>query len=133
MEQVFKDFVDQKFSALDSFPGASWTVLAEPVAHGSIHRLTMQAGTVIPPHTHPVDEFVYVLSGSIKTGVRMRAEDNLPLRVDSLTPHMLAAEVVITPATTRFLQEAVQRGCALHPGKPMLAEQIVLMVAFMRA
>ena len=68
MEQSFIDFEDQKFSNLDIFPGTSWTVLAEPVRGGSIHRLKMKEGTVIPAHTHPGDEFVYVLSGTVQTG-----------------------------------------------------------------
>jgi anti-sigma factor ChrR (cupin superfamily) len=71
MEQSFIDFKDQAFNDLDIFPGASWTVLAEPVEQGSIHRLKMKQGTVIPPHVHPVDEYVYVLSGSLKTGGRV--------------------------------------------------------------
>jgi anti-sigma factor ChrR (cupin superfamily) len=71
MKQTFKDFEDQAFINLDIFPGASWSVLSEPVEQGSIHRLKLQEGTVIPPHTHPVDEFVYVLSGTVKTGDRV--------------------------------------------------------------
>lgn len=35
---------------------------------GSIHHLKMKAGTKIPLHTHPCDEYVYVLAGAIKTG-----------------------------------------------------------------
>lgn len=71
MNQVFKDPNQQQFSNLDIFPGTSWSVLAEPVPDGSIHRLKMSEGTIIPPHTHPADEFVYLLSGSIKTGGRV--------------------------------------------------------------
>jgi len=71
MKQSFVNFEEQVFTDLDIFPGTSWTVLAEPVDQGSIHRLKMKAGTVIPAHTHPVDEFVYVLSGTIKTGGRV--------------------------------------------------------------
>lgn len=44
--------------------------LAEPVPQGSIHRLQMIAGTVIPRHVHPCDEYVYVLSGTIATNGR---------------------------------------------------------------
>jgi anti-sigma factor ChrR (cupin superfamily) len=43
-------------------------LLAEPVTHGSVHLARLIAGTVIPPHTHPGTEFVYVLSGIIETG-----------------------------------------------------------------
>jgi anti-sigma factor ChrR (cupin superfamily) len=71
MEQTFKDSDVQQFSDLDIFPGTSWSVLAEPVPEGSIHRLRMKKGTVIPPHTHPSDEFVYVISGTVQTGERI--------------------------------------------------------------
>lgn len=71
MKQVFMDVNQQEFSDLDIFPGTSWVVLTEPVPGGSIHRLRMKKGTVIPAHTHPADEFVYVLSGTVKTGDRV--------------------------------------------------------------
>lgn len=44
--------------------------LAEPVAAGSIHRARLAKGTIIPPHTHPADEYVYVVAGSVETGGR---------------------------------------------------------------
>lgn len=71
MTPFFKDKQDQKFEAIDFLPGSSWSVLAEPVAGGSIHRLKMKAGSAIPAHTHPSDEYVLVLSGTWKTGERV--------------------------------------------------------------
>ena len=71
MKQSFLNRDKQEFSNLDIFPGASWAVLSEPVPEGSIHRLRMDKGTVIPPHVHPADEFVYVMSGTVKTGNRL--------------------------------------------------------------
>jgi quercetin dioxygenase-like cupin family protein len=68
MSQIFSDLSEQKFTDLPIFPGASWSVLAEPVPHGSIHRLRMKQGTLIPAHTHPADEYVFVVSGTLKTG-----------------------------------------------------------------
>lgn len=68
--QTFKDAKDQEFTAIEFLPGSSISVLAEPVPEGSIHRLKMTAGTSIPPHKHPADEYVYVLSGTLKTGGR---------------------------------------------------------------
>ena len=68
MQQKFIKPDEQAFTELDIFPGTSWSVLAEPVTEGSIHRLKMKKGTVIPAHTHPSDEFVYLISGTIKTG-----------------------------------------------------------------
>ena len=71
MAQTFQDFAAQEYSDLTVFPGTSWVVLAEPVPEGSIHRLKMKQGTIIPRHTHPVDEYVFVVSGCIKTGGRL--------------------------------------------------------------
>jgi quercetin dioxygenase-like cupin family protein len=54
----------------DFAPGVSLRVLAQPVPEGSIHRAKLIAGTTIPVHTHPSDEFVEVVSGNIVTGGR---------------------------------------------------------------
>lgn len=70
MSQQFKDASEQQFSAIDFLPGSSWSPLTEPVPSGSIHRLKMKAGSTIPPHTHPADEFVILLSGELITGGR---------------------------------------------------------------
>ena len=53
---------------LPQFPGAQLLPLAEPVSEGSIHLLKLQAGSTIPLHTHPCNEYVYVLSGTVETG-----------------------------------------------------------------
>jgi len=71
MSQVFKDTKDQIFEKIDFLPGSGWCVLSEPVPSGSIHKLRMAAGSSIPPHTHPADEYVLVLSGNLKTGDRI--------------------------------------------------------------
>lgn len=71
MNQIFQDRSTQEFTDLPIFPGTSWSVLAEPVSQGSIHRLKMKQGTIIPVHTHPADEYVFVVSGSLKTGDRV--------------------------------------------------------------
>jgi anti-sigma factor ChrR (cupin superfamily) len=70
MTQTFKESNEQCFEELPMFPGSSWSVLAEPLPGGSIHRLKMKKGSKIPAHTHPVDEYVYILSGSLITGDR---------------------------------------------------------------
>ena len=71
MAQTFQDFSAQDYSDLAAFPGTSWVVLAEPVPDGSIHRLKMKQGTIIPAHVHPADEYVFVVAGKIKTGHRV--------------------------------------------------------------
>jgi anti-sigma factor ChrR (cupin superfamily) len=71
MSQIFQDLSEQQFTDISLFPGTSWVILAEPVPQGSIHRLRMKQGTIIPVHTHPVDEYVFVVSGRLKTGDRI--------------------------------------------------------------
>jgi anti-sigma factor ChrR (cupin superfamily) len=66
--QTFIDSTRAPWSSIDFLPGVELQSLAEPVPAGSIHLARLAAGTVIPPHTHPADEFVYVLSGTIATG-----------------------------------------------------------------
>jgi quercetin dioxygenase-like cupin family protein len=66
-------FVDQDASgwiALDFLPGVTLLPLAQPVKDGSIHRARLSRDTVIPVHTHPADEYVMVLRGTVETGGR---------------------------------------------------------------
>jgi quercetin dioxygenase-like cupin family protein len=46
------------------------SLLAQPVKDGSIHRARLSRGTLIPVHTHPADEYVMVLGGTVETGGR---------------------------------------------------------------
>jgi quercetin dioxygenase-like cupin family protein len=55
---------------IEQIPGIQTLPLAEPVPQGSIHRLRMTAGTIIPVHYHPCDEYVYVLDGTVETAGR---------------------------------------------------------------
>jgi shikimate dehydrogenase len=64
------------------------------------------------------------------TSLGMQPDDPLPVEVRGLAPGMLAAEVVIAPERTAFLQEAERRGCAVHTGVPMLEGQMAAMLAF---
>jgi anti-sigma factor ChrR (cupin superfamily) len=66
--QTFVDSRRAEWVKLEFLPGVELLPLAEPVPDGSLHLARLTAGTVIPPHTHPGDEFVYVLSGIIETG-----------------------------------------------------------------
>ncbi|AFY57026.1 cupin domain-containing protein [Rivularia sp. PCC 7116] len=69
-QQNFIDTNNKKWDKLPSFPATEILSLAQPVAGGSIHKLHMSAGTVIPVHSHPCDEYVYVLEGTIETAGR---------------------------------------------------------------
>lgn len=66
--QFFFEPTDLQWSEL--MPGVTLLPLAEPVPGGSIHRARLEKGTVIAIHTHPADEYVMVLSGTIETGGR---------------------------------------------------------------
>ncbi|MEA5502435.1 cupin domain-containing protein [Halotia wernerae UHCC 0503] len=68
LEQIFINTIDQRWIDLTQFPGTQFLPLAEPVPQGSIHRLNMSAGTIIPIHIHSCNEYVYVLAGEVETG-----------------------------------------------------------------
>jgi hypothetical protein len=68
--QRFVDPGEAAWITLEALPGVTLLPLAEPVPAGSIHRARLAEGTVIPVHTHPADEFVLVLSGTLETGGR---------------------------------------------------------------
>jgi quercetin dioxygenase-like cupin family protein len=69
-EQVFKSPDASSWIRLDFLPGVELLPLAEPVPQGSIHRARLTKGTIIPIHTHPADEYVFVCSGVVETGGR---------------------------------------------------------------
>jgi len=68
--QTFNDPGTGHWLQIEGLPGVELLPLAQPVADGSVHRARLAAGTVIPVHTHPADEFVLVLSGTVETGGR---------------------------------------------------------------
>ena len=60
--QTFIDPGAVTWLRIDFLPGVELMPLAQPVLDGSIHRARLAAGTTIPVHIHPADEFVLVLS-----------------------------------------------------------------------
>jgi anti-sigma factor ChrR (cupin superfamily) len=74
-QQIFVDPPgDDAWQTIGFLPGVELLPLAQPVTDGSIHRAKLAAGTMIPAHTHPADEYVLVLSGTIETGGRRCAQ-----------------------------------------------------------
>lgn len=67
-QQTFINTQEQAWIDFTQVPGTQLLLLAEPVPQGSIHLATLTAGTTIPIHTHPCDEYVYVLTGIVETG-----------------------------------------------------------------
>ena len=65
------------------------------------------------------------------TSLGMRPGDPLPVAVSRLTPGTLVCDIVTRPEQTRLLGEAAARGCVPHPGLPMLASQVDLILDFL--
>ena len=70
LQQTFDDAVNSNWKPFGDMAGVSFVPLVEPVPGGSIHRARLSRGTIIPPHTHPADEYVLVVSGILETGGR---------------------------------------------------------------
>jgi hypothetical protein len=68
--QTFVDSNATGWITIDFLPAVTLLPLAQPVMDGSIHRARLFRGTTIPVHTHPADEYVMVLSGTVETGGR---------------------------------------------------------------
>ncbi len=66
--QSFVDRAAGNWIRIDFLPGVELMPLAQPVPEGSIHRARLASGTTIPVHTHPADEYVYVIKGTVETG-----------------------------------------------------------------
>jgi shikimate dehydrogenase len=65
------------------------------------------------------------------TSLGLRADDELPLDVDSLSPTQHVAEIIMQPAETALVLAARARGCQIHLGMTMLSSQLELMASFM--
>jgi shikimate dehydrogenase len=65
------------------------------------------------------------------TSLGMRPGDVLPVAVSRLAPGTLVCDIVTRPEQTRLLDEAAARGCVPHPGLPMLASQVDLILDFL--
>lgn len=68
--QIFDDASTSNWQPFGELQGVSFVALAEPVTNGSIHRARLSQGTIIPPHSHPADEYVLVVSGVLETAGR---------------------------------------------------------------
>jgi quercetin dioxygenase-like cupin family protein len=68
--QSFVSPSEEAWVKIDFLPGVELLPLAAPVPEGSIHRARLAKGTIIPVHTHPADEYVLVLAGTVETGGR---------------------------------------------------------------
>jgi shikimate dehydrogenase len=119
----------------------AFAVARHGATHLTVHNRSAMGATDLIARLRDAGEPISACSGAAvatnhdvivnATPLGMNANDPLPLDPNSLQPGMLAAEVIITPERTAFLAHAAQRGCAVHPGRPMLVAQLDLMLEFM--
>jgi shikimate dehydrogenase len=77
--------------------------------------------------TDPSDHDIVVNA----TTLGLKEGDPLPLDVTRLMPNQTVAEIIMQPEVTDLMAAATERGCRIHPGKPMLTCQLELMAEFM--
>jgi shikimate dehydrogenase len=99
--------------------------LARDIA-ASYPALTVAAAVAVGP-PDPAGHDVVINA----TSLGMRTGDPLPVAVSRLAPGTLVCDIVTRPPQTRLLAEAAARGCVPHPGLPMLAGQIDLILDFL--
>jgi shikimate dehydrogenase len=91
-------------------------------------RLYPKLAVVITPAT--LAEHDLVVNA---TSLGLRDGDPLPIDARQLSAGQIVAEVIMDPELTPLLHAARAAGCRIHPGYPMLAEQLTLMMAHMGA
>ncbi|TDS78190.1 shikimate dehydrogenase [Comamonas sp. JUb58] len=67
------------------------------------------------------------------TSLGMKESDALPLDVSRLRPNQYVCEVIMEPKVTPLLRAALNIGCPVQYGAPMLASQIQLMAKMLGA
>lgn len=60
----------------------------------------------------------------------LKTSDPLPMDVGKLTPDMTVVDIIMEPAETGLLREAMQIGCRIQPGRPMMDFQVEAMSQF---
>ena len=67
------------------------------------------------------------------TSLGLHADDALPLALDHVSKHTVIADIIMVPADTKWLQDALSRGLPIHYGRHMLDYQIDLIGRFIAA
>ncbi|MDD0999272.1 shikimate dehydrogenase [Pseudomonas sp. TNT2022 ID1044] len=74
--------------------------------------------------------FNVVING---TALGLKADDPLPLPIETLAPGTVVGDVVMNPDITPLLSAAAERGCVIHKGAHMITGQIDLLAEFLFA
>ncbi|MEL0142200.1 MAG: shikimate dehydrogenase [Alphaproteobacteria bacterium] len=67
------------------------------------------------------------------TSLGLHADDPVPLALNQVSKNTVIADIIMVPAETKWLQDAKQRGFAIHYGRHMLDYQIDLIGRFIGA
>ena len=67
------------------------------------------------------------------TSLGLHADDPMPLALDQVSKDTVIADIIMSPAETKWLQDAARRGFAVHYGRHMLDYQIDLIGRFIGA
>lgn len=120
--------------------GIGYAMLRHGVAALTIHNRTASRAEALVTRLRAALPGAPVAGGSADpaghdivvnaTSLGLEPDDALPVDAALLAPGMLAAEVVMQPDRTAFLEAAAARGYATHPGLPMLLEQIPILADF---
>ena len=54
----------------------------------------------------------------------MHAGDPSPLDASRQTPGMTVVDIIVEPAETALLRAALEKGCRVQPGRPMMDFQV---------
>jgi quercetin dioxygenase-like cupin family protein len=91
-----------------SLPGAHVSVLyGDPAKEGMfVMRIKFPANYKVPPHTHPTDEIVTVISGEFNIGMGKEFNDS------ALKPYTAGALIAMQPGTAHFVRTKQQETVA---------------------
>ena len=67
------------------------------------------------------------------TSLGLHSDDALPMALDHVSKHTVIADIIMVPADTKWLKDAVSRGLPIHYGRHMLDYQIDLIGRFIAA
>lgn len=71
-----------------------------------------------------------VVVNATSIGMYPNVDDKLNIRVESLLPRMVVADVVINPLETLFLKDAAANGCVVLNGSGMIVNQAMLSIRY---
>lgn len=91
-----------------------------------VHRLVDRLAATWPGRVHAADGPVDADIAVNATPLGLRPDDPLPFAPERLRPGTLVADIVMKPRRTALLAAAEACGLPVHPGAPMLAEQLAL-------